>query len=161
MVVDINGRLCGCGGFGHLEAYASRTAIVRTILGGLQSGRESVLREIATEIDPRDPGGSGIRSGAIAKALEAGDELVQETLRTGAEYLAAGLASVINFYNPPLIVLGGGLIEAVDEFFQMVARRAKYEALSVPRRDITIVKSGLGDFSGIVGAAVIASRHKA
>lgn len=156
IVVDVNGRLCGCGGTGHLEAYASRTAIVRMILAGMHAGRDSMLSEVATEINPNDPGGSGIRSKAIATAVAQGDPLVQETLLTAADYLAAGLASVINFYNPPLIILGGGLMEAVDEFFTAVAARARNAALRVPRRDVEIVKSGLGDYSGIVGAAVLA-----
>lgn len=157
MVVDLNGRICGCGGTGHLEAYASRTAIVRVILSGLRAGRQSVLREMLQEINPNDPGGSGIRSRAIAEALAAGDDLVREALMTAAEYLAAGLVSVINFYNPPLIVLGGGLIEAVDLFFSVAASRARHDALQVPRREVHIVKSGLGDYSGIVGAAVLAA----
>jgi glucokinase len=158
MVVDVNGRICGCGGLGHLEAYASRTAIVRSILASMHLGRKTVLSEIATEINPSDPGGSGIRSGAIAAALKANDALVQECLLTAADYLAAGLVSVINFYNPPLIILGGGLIEAVDFFFTTAAARARNGALSVPRRGIQIVKAGLGDYSGIVGAAVLASQ---
>lgn len=158
IVVDVNGRLCGCGGLGHLEAYASRTAIVRTILAAMHSGRESVLSEVATEINPNDPGGSGIRSKAIARALQARDTLVVETLQTAAEYLGAGLASVVNFYNPPLIILGGGLIEAVDDFFSLVSTRTKDAALRVPRRDLRLEKAALGDNSGIVGAAVLASR---
>jgi len=154
-VVDVDGRLCGCGQTGHLEAYASRTAIVRTILGGLQAGRSSVLAAVAGEANPNDPGGSAIRSGAIANALAAGDELTGEMLESAARYLAAGLVSVINFYNPPLIILGGGLIEAVDDFFQMAAERARHEALAVGREAVTIVKAALGDNSGIVGAAVL------
>jgi glucokinase len=156
-VVDVNGRICGCGGTGHLEAYASRTAIVRTILSGMHAGRPSVLSEIVSEVNPNDPGGSGIRSKAIAQALASDDELVRESVVTAAEYLAAGLASVVNFYNPPLIILGGGLVEALDEFFSLVANRTRVEALRVPRQNVTIVKAGLGDDSGIVGAAVLAS----
>jgi glucokinase len=159
IVVDVNGRICGCGGLGHLEAYASRTAIVRSILAGMHLGRKSVLSTVATEINPNDPGGSGIRSGAIAAALAKHDPLVEENIALGADYLAAGLVSVINFYNPPLIILGGGLIEAVDVFFEMVARKSKDGALRVPSRSVDIVKAGLGDFSGIVGAAVLAANR--
>lgn len=155
-VVDVNGRICGCGGTGHLEAYASRTAIVRVILAGIHQGRTSELTGVATSIDPNDPGGSGIRSKALATAVANHDDLTIETLLTAADYLAAGLASVINFYNPPLIILGGGLVEAVDMFFQAVAMRTRRACLQVPGRDIEIVKSGLGDYSGIVGAAVLA-----
>jgi glucokinase len=157
MVVHFDGRLCGCGGVGHLEAYASRTAIVRSILSGLHAGRESCLREIASEINPNDPGGSGIRSKALANAVAADDPLTKEVLLRAADYLAAGLGSVINFYNPPLIILGGGLIDAVDLFFRAVEDRTRYAALQVPRKHVEIVKAALGDNSGIVGAAVLAT----
>ena len=157
MVVDVHGRLCGCGGFGHLEAYASRTAIVRSILAELHAGRQSTLSEIVTQVNPNDPGGSGIRSRALAQAVEAGDELTRETLLLAADYLAAGLASVINFYNPPVIILGGGLVEAIDTFFSAVVSRTRHAALQVPRDRVEIVKTGLGDNSGIVGAAVLAA----
>lgn len=157
-VVDVNGRICTCGGLGHLESYASRTAVVRVILSGLAAGRESSLREVATEINPDAPGGSGIRSKAIARAIEAGDPLTTQSLLTAADYLAAGLSSVINFYNPPLIILGGGLVDAVDVFFATVSTRAREMALRVARPEVEIIKAGLGDYSGVEGAAVLALR---
>lgn len=157
ITVDVNGRLCGCGGTGHLEAYASRTAIVRTILSGLVTGRQSVLRDVADHINPNEPGGSGIRSKALAQALAANDHLTRECLMTAATYLAAGLSSLINLYNPPLIVVGGGLVEAIDLFFQEAARRGREGALQVPRERVSIVKSALADDAGIVGAAALAA----
>lgn len=159
MTIDMNGRICGCGQLGHLEAYASRTAIVRTILGAMESGRPSVLSKVAKEINPNEPGGSGIRSGALKDALDAGDELTKEMLMLGADYLGAGLASIVNFYNPPLLVLGGGLIGAVDAFFEAAATGTRNRSLKVPRGHIKIVKAALEDYSGIVGAAVLASKQ--
>jgi len=159
-VIDFGGRVCGCGGLGHLEAYASRTAVVRTILSGLHTGRPSVLQDTAKDANPQDPGGSGIRSGALATALAAGDDLTTEMITAGARYLAAGLASAINFYNPVFIVLGGGLIDAVDVFFSVAASHARQEALATPRREVRIIKAALGDTAGIVGAAALAA-HKA
>lgn len=158
-VIQVNGRICTCGGLGHLESYASRTAIVRVILSGLKQGRESELRQVAQEINPDDPGGSGIRSKALARAVQAGDSLAIESLLSGAEFLAAGLASAINFYNPPLIILGGGLVDAVDLFFEAVERRTVQMALSVPARTVRLARAGLGDYSGVVGAAVLAARE--
>jgi glucokinase len=156
MVVDHDGRICACGGVGHLEAYASRTAIVRYMLAAMHLGRESVLTKMATEINPNDPGGSGIRSGTIADALKQKDRLVKEALTIGAEYLGSGLCSIINFYNPPLIILGGGLIQAVDSFFEEAAQRAREMALRMPADAVEIKKAALGDYSGIVGAAFLA-----
>jgi len=159
--IDFNGRVCGCGGLGHLEAYASRTAVVRTILSALHAGRPSVLREIAANANPNDPGGSGIRSGALSEALSQGDDLTSEMITMAARYLGAGLSSLINFYNPHLIILGGGLIEAVDLFFSVASTQARQNALPTPRRDVNIVKAGLGDNAGIVGAAYLAGGARA
>lgn len=155
--IDFNGRMCGCGGLGHLEAYASRTAIVKTILSALHAGRTSVLKDLAVNANPDDPGGSGIRSGALADALAQGDELASEMITSGARYLGSGLSSIINLYNPHLIILGGGLVEAVDLFFSVAVSHARQEALPLPRRDVNIVKATLGDNSGIIGAAHLAA----
>jgi glucokinase len=158
MVVAAGGRHCGCGNRGCLEAYASRTAITRTLLGELHRGRPSVLRELL-EGDPEPgPGSAAIRSGLIRQAVDAGDALVIATLDEAADYLSAGLASAINLLNPHRIVLGGGLIEAVDRFFDEVTRKTRQSALPVPAEGVEIVRSGLGDFSGVVGAAVLGAR---
>lgn len=156
MVINMGGRLCGCGGQGHLEAYASRSSIVRYILGELRGGRASTLSAVvpAAETDPND--GTAIRSKALARAVDDGDELAIEAITEGARYLGVGLASVINFYNPPRIVLGGGLVDAVDLFFELAVQYARLATLQVPRGSVEIVRAALGDDAGIVGAAVLA-----
>jgi glucokinase len=158
MTIDYGGRLCGCGGLGHLEAYASRSAIVRSILAQMHLGRESSLSALAPDPDPANAGTGPIRSKALKEAVDGGDALTIEMLDEGARYLGAGLASIVNFYNPPLVILGGGLVDAVHRFFEHAAAYVKEEALQVPRKEVKIVKAALGDFSGIVGAAVLAGR---
>jgi glucokinase len=160
MVVSAEGRHCGCGGRGHLEAYASRTAITRTLLGELKRGRNSILTELLGDKlpDPNTASSVAIRSGIIAKAIESEDPLVKHIIREAAEILGLGLASIINFYNPERVILGGGLIEAVDYFFNLVVQEAKYEALRVPANHVEIVRTGLGDFSGVTGAALLTER---
>lgn len=158
MVVSAGGRYCGCGGRGHLEAYSSRTAITRSILAELHRGRPSVLSDLLPpdeRPDPNDASSVAIRSKAIARAVAANDEVVIGVVNEAADYLGLGLASVINFYNPQRIILGGGLIEAVDPFFERVVKGARQEALSVPAASIEIVRTKLGDFSGVVGAALL------
>jgi glucokinase len=158
IVVDAGGRHCGCGNRGCLEAYASRTAITRTLQGELHRGRPSVLRELLEGGPEPGPGSAAIRSGLIAQAVAAGDALVIATLDEAADYLSAGLASAVNLLNPHRIVLGGGLIEAVDRFFDEVTRGTRQAALPVPAGTVEIVRAGLGDFSGVVGAAVLGSQ---
>ncbi|MDQ2744688.1 MAG: ROK family protein [Chloroflexota bacterium] len=157
MVVDRDGRVCSCGGLGHLEAYASRTAIVRTILGALRLGRSSILAELAPNPDPENPRGSDIRSKALGRAVKSGDLVAIQAISDGARTMAAGLVSIINFYNPPRIILGGGLVQEVELFFDLAASLAREEALEVPSTAVEIVKAVLGDDSGVVGAAVLAT----
>ena len=148
IIVDSGGRLCGCGGHGCLEAYASRSAIEKKILGSMKKGHKSIIAESIKE--------SGvIRSSDLSDALDAGDEIVLNAITEASEYLSSGLASVINFYNPELIILGGGLMEAIDSFYDLTVKKTIAKALAVPAAKTKIMKTQLKDFSGIIGAATL------
>jgi glucokinase len=155
LVIDANGRLCGCGGRGHLEAYASRTAITKAILGDLHRGRPSVLKGVVAVPDEDEPGGTAIRSGALAKAISQGDELATEAIIQAGTYLGLGLASAVNLLNPKRIILGGGVIEAVDLLFSVAANHTRRESLPTPGNSVEIVRAALGDYAGVVGASLI------
>ncbi|MBA3274347.1 MAG: ROK family protein, partial [Chloroflexia bacterium] len=155
--VDIEGRICGCGGRGHLESYASRTAITAALLGELRRGHTSILSELLPEVDPAAPGGTAIRSGILSKAVKSKDDVALQIVTSAATYLGYGLASIINFQNPRRIILGGGVIEAVDLLFETAERVARREAFPYAGEKVEIVRAALGDNSGVVGAAVIAA----
>lgn len=148
IIVDIGGRSCGCGGCGCLEAYASRLAIEKRIIGALKKGRHSDIENYLVEDKP-------IKTSMIRKALENKDELITQILNEASEYLASGLASVINFYNPSLIILGGGLMNAIDYFYERSIQIAKIKSLPTPSASIRFERAKLGDFSGVIGAALL------
>ena len=148
IVVDSGGRPCQCGGNGCLEAYASRSAIEKKIMASLKKGHKSIITDLMKD-------GDAIRSKHIKQALDEGDEIVLNSITEATEYLSSGLATVINFFNPQLIILGGGLVEAVPFFFEMSVKKALAKALPTPISNLKIVKAALGDFSGIVGAALL------
>lgn len=148
IIVDAGGRPCGCGGNGCLEAYASRTAIEHRIIGALKKGRESVITDFMKE-------GKQISSKMMRKALELDDELVTQSLFEASDYLSNGLATVINFYNPEIIILGGGLIDAIDIFYERTIKKARAKALPIPAKTIQFQKAKLGDFSGVIGACFL------
>ena len=157
-VVMANGRICGCGGQGHLEAYASRTAITNVLMGEMRRGRKTILRELMPDVDPVHPWESGtIRAGVLKKAVESGDEVTIAAIKEAGRFLGYGLASIVNVLNPQRIILGGGAIEAVDLLFDEAEKSTRREALPVAGDRVEIVKAGLGDDSGVVGAAVIAA----
>src|SRR6266567_6276304 len=153
MIIQAGGRICGCGGRGCLEAYASRTAITKAIMAEIHHGRDSIL---ASDVEFQlKEGETIIRSGLLADALNHGDALVTEIITEAADYLGYGLGSVMNFYNPECIILGGGVIEAIDLLFERAVQRARSTALSDPGRKTEIIRAKLGDFSGVVGAACL------
>ncbi|HLI71324.1 MAG TPA: ROK family protein [Ktedonobacteraceae bacterium] len=153
--IEAGGRLCGCGNRGCLEAYASRTAITRAIMAEIHHGRKSVLADEAAQ--QLKQGETIIRSGLLADAIKQNDALTIEIVTEAADYLGYGLGGVINFYNPECVILGGGVIEAIDLLFERARSRALTIALSQPASHTKIMRTKLGDFSGVVGAACLAA----
>lgn len=147
IIVDLNGRACSCGANGCLEAYASRTAIESRILGAIKKGRTSIITDLTKQ--------NSISSKHIKKALDAHDEVVTQYVVEAVEYLSGGIASVMNFYNPKLIILGGGLIQSVDEFYLNTIKKARTKALPIPSKATEFKKASLGDYSGVVGASLL------
>jgi glucokinase len=156
MTVKAGGPKCGCGGRGHLEALASRSAIVRWIARRADKGaRTSLTKRVG-----RDVGDA--KSDDLRAAFDEGDKLVTRAIERGAKYLAIGIANVANAINPELVVMGGGLIEAMGEpFVQMVEKRVRKQPLLAATAGLKVVASQLGDDAGITGAALIARRRAA
>jgi glucokinase len=153
MTIQAGGRICGCGSRGCLEAYASRTAITKAIQAEIHHGRPSVLSD--DSLGHLKEGDTVIRSGILANAIHQKDELVIEVVEEAANYLGYGLSSIMNFYNPDAVILGGGVIEAVDLLFETAVHRARTAALTATAKKTPILRTKLGDFSGVVGAAAL------
>lgn len=147
MIVDLNGRVCSCGGVGCLEAYASRSAIESRIKGAVKKGRKSIITEF-TE-------GNSISTKHIKKALDAHDDITSHYVNEAIEYLSGGIASIINFLNPELIILGGGLIQGIDDIYLKTVKYAKNKALSIPAQKVEFKRAQLGDLAGVIGASML------
>jgi glucokinase len=156
MTIQADGRICGCGSRGCLEAYASRTAITKAIMAEIHHGRSSVLADDAA-LQLKE-GETIIRSGLLARAIAEKDALVIDVVSDAADFLGYGLASIMNFFNPEAIILGGGVIEAVDLLFDRAVAHARTIALSAPAQKTKILRAKLGDFSGVVGAACLGAQ---
>ncbi len=151
MVVAEGGPLCGCGNRGCLEAVASRTAIHRMIVQALDEGRKSVLAELAGKNT------SQIKSQALAQALKRKDKVVTEALKKATYYLGIAVAGVINFLGPEMIILGGGVVEAMEDFYLAEVRKTVVDfAFPNAAQGVRIVPARLADDAGILGAAVMA-----
>jgi glucokinase len=157
MMIRAGGRMCGCGQRGHLEAYASRTAIVNQLREEVEGGATSSISGLLLDREHR------VKSKPLSQAIDEGDPLVTNIMTQAGVYLGLGLASLINLWSPSRIVLGGGVIDRIDLLFNQAVQYAKSASLPAAVRDVDIVRAELGDNSGIVGAAVleeVGSRHK-
>ena len=155
IIVKADGPRCGCGRRGCLEALASRTAMTKQFQKAIKKkGKKSVISKLT------DGDLSAIRSGVLAKAIRANDKLTLKIFKKATKYLGIGIGSIVNFLNPEMIILGGGVVEALDDTFldNIRAAAAKY-ALPNTLDGVQIVRAKLGDNSGILGAAALA-RHR-
>jgi len=154
MVLEVGGPKCGCGNRGCFEALASRQAIFKKIQSQVKEGQKTVLTEMLGS-DLVD-----MRSGDLRKALRRGDHLVEKVVEEAAEYIGIGIANLINLLSPEVIVLGGGVIDALeDEMMAIIVETAHDYALPGTDKGIEIIPSKLGDDAGIVGGAVLARRE--
>jgi glucokinase len=153
MVIAVGGPKCNCGNRGCFEALASRGAIFRTIQSAVKDGQKTVLTEML------GPDLTDLRSGDLRKAIRKGDKLVEKTVEDAAEYTGIAVANLINTLNPQIVVLGGGVIDALgDEMMAIIVETAKDYIMSGTHKGIEIIASKVGDDAGIIGGAVLARR---
>jgi glucokinase len=146
------GRLCGCGRRGCLETVASRLAISAEAAEAAYRGQAPHLMEAAgTDL-------GSIRSGALASAIELGDAAVEAIVRHAAKDLGIAVASVVNLLAPDMVVLGGGLMEAMPGLYLQEVRAAiKKQAMKPFTKFLKVVPAKLGDDAGVLGAAALAA----
>lgn len=154
MVLEMEGPKCGCGNKGCFEALASRTAIFRKIQSAIKDGQKTLLTEMLGD-DLKD-----LRSGDLRKAIRKGDKFVEKLVEEAAEYTGVAVANLINIFNPEVVVLGGGVIDALeDEMMAVIIETAKDYAMTGTTEGIEIIATKVGDDAGILGAAVLARRQ--
>ena len=151
MVIDVNGPKCSCGNKGCFEVFASRLALFRAIQSAIKNGEKSLLTEMLGD-DLKD-----LRSGDIRKAIRRGDKVVEKIVEEAAEYTGVAIGNLVNILNPEVVVLGGGVMEALsDEMMPAIVKSAKSHVLPGTFRNVDIIASKLGDNAGITGAAALA-----
>ena len=148
IVLDPHGPLCGCGHRGCLEAYASRLAISsRAAVAVMRGAAPNLAKEGGS-----DP--ARYRSKALARAIAAGDEEIDLIVRDAARKIGLVVGGLVNFISPDIVVLGGGLVEAMEDIFlsevqEMISRTALPEVGACVR----VVAAKLGDDAVMMGAA--------
>ncbi|MGD1084269.1 MAG: ROK family protein [Verrucomicrobiota bacterium] len=154
MVLQVGGPKCNCGSRGCFEALASRTAIFRKLSEAVSAGKKTLLTD-ALGADLKD-----LRSGDLRKAIKKGDKLVEQIIEEAAEYTGVAVANLINLMSPQVVVLGGGVIDALgEEMMAVVLETAQDYSLAAAFKGVEIVASKTGDDAGITGGAVLARRQ--
>jgi glucokinase len=143
-----DGPRCGCGLTGCLEAVASRLAISAQAAQAAFRGQAPNLRRSAgTDL-------GDIRSGVLADAIDAGDTVVEQIVRTAGERIGVAVATVVHLISPDCIVLGGGLVEAMPKLFvEEVEQSAREHVMPAYKKSFSVVAAELGDDAAVMGTA--------
>ena len=151
-------RVCGCGKTGHLEAYASATAVKKITQEHLDAGRESSLTARIATGEPLTPK-------MIAEEAERGDSLSEEMVVSTARFLGVGIASIMHTVDPELVLLGGAMTFGKNKtatgrrFLQEIIDEVRRRAISVLPERIKIDFASLGGAAGYLGAAAVARKE--
>ncbi len=140
-----NGRACSCGQFGHLEGYASATALVKRATEALATGADSLLREHLTA--------GTLSARTIDEAADAGDTLAARLMHETARYLAVGAVSLMHTIDPDIVLFGGGMIAAGSRLLNDIRQFIMQMAFPVPARHTRVEFASLGGDAGFIGAA--------
>ena len=143
------GRLCGCGGHGHLEAYCSATGIKRTVyeLLAKYNDSKSPLNEIPM---------SEMTSKIVFDAAEKGDRIAKEVFLITGEILGRALADTVHYISPEAIFLFGGAAAAGDYIFKPTKESMERHLMPVFRNKVKILPSELKESSAaILGASAL------
>jgi len=134
IVIDPDGPPCGCGGHGHLESLAAGPAadrVARSLYGAESNAHELVRRG------------------------QAGDGEAVEALAGIGRYLGAGIASLVNIFEPELVVVGGGFGAAGELLLGPAREVLAVEGLEPARDTVRIVQAELGAEAGVIGAGMV------
>jgi len=151
IVVQPRGPLCRCGNHGCVEAVASGTGIAHAARVAAPNAPGSALHGI-----------QGPTAEDVVRVARAGDELANGILESAGTYLGIAMGTLINLFNPQLIVLGGSVLKAGRPLLAPMRHSIKASSWKAARRGLRIVRPALGGDAGLIGAvefAQLRARH--
>lgn len=147
--VDPGGPRCHCGNLGCVETMAAGPAIARLATEAARSGRSPMLAQRLAEqgqLTPED----------VGHASRAGDATANAIVQGAGTLIGQMLASVVNFFNPSHVFVGGGVTRIGPLFLASLRQSVYQRSLALSTRHLEILYSPLGDQSGLIGAGVLA-----
>lgn len=150
--IDMDGPRCNCGNYGDLEALASGTAIARRAVEAIKAGGRSAISELAGGLEQ-------VSAEHVVTAARQGDEVALRVMRRAGYCLGVGVANLMMLFDPEVIVLGGGVMNARDLMFEEMYRAIGERAMLSFRERCRVTVAELGDDVGIYGAIALALSH--
>jgi glucokinase len=153
IILDMNGPFCSCGNRGCFEALAGGGAIARRTREALETDRAARLTLLNLA------GGSveNITAKIVLQAAREGFPLAQKIVMGITEALIAGVAGLVNAFNPKRVILGGGMIEGIPGIVTLLDREVHQRALKAAAEPLDIVETVLHGDAGVIGAASFAA----
>lgn len=146
MTINVNGPLCGCGHPGHVESFASGTAIARYVSEQLKAGQKSTLQP-HPKLSARE----------VAKAALTGDALAISAFERAGHYLGIAVANYLAIFDPSILVFGGGVSQVGDLLFKPFEESLRRHVFHPHYLDdLVITRAALGDDAGLLGALALA-----
>ena len=149
--VVIDGLPCRCGQRGCLEQYVSGNGFQRRFEAALAAGVKTRLAE------PTDGDPTKLTAPMVWAAAAGGDVFAREAVRDAERYLALGIGNYVTALNPAMLVFGGGVVETVPALLEVAVPELLARTTVLARASLRIERARLGDWSGVVGAAALAS----
>ncbi len=144
--IDVTGRRCKCGNYGCLEAYASGPSIAERAREQLEGDHESTMYTMVDGELER------LTAAIVYDAAKKGDETALEVVRETARFLGAGIANLLNVFNPDVVVIAGGVTQAGATLFDPLKREVRKRAFKAAVDACRIVPGSLPGNAGVVGA---------
>jgi glucokinase-like ROK family protein len=145
-IADDPSVICRCGNIGCLEALAGGAAIGWAGEAAAREGRSPRLR---TALDQR----GSVAAEDVSRAASFGDPVAVSLLQSAGRRVGSMLASVVNFFNPSLIVIGGGVANSPDLLLAAIRETVYRRSLPLATRELLIQRSSLGGLAGVIGAS--------
>ena len=151
MIVLEDGPPCNCGASGCLESLVSGVAIHRRVRELAERGVKDTVTE-AFLADPDD-----FDAEALCGYADDGNDHALEILKEAGRHLGTGIASLVNIFNPDVVTLSGGLLGCYHHLEASMRASFAEAAIPISRRHVRILTGTLGDYGGLLGAAILAS----
>jgi glucokinase-like ROK family protein len=147
--VDYEGPICHCGNVGCVEAMAAGPALSRMAVEAARAGESPLLAQWLHErghLTPED----------VAQASRAGDVAANAIIQRSGQLIGRMLASLVNFFNPSHVFIGGGLARIGPLYLASIRQSVYHRSLALSTRHLHIEYAPLGDQVGVIGAGVLA-----